>query len=87
MDAKNVRVRYWAAAAAAAGTRDESLAVEGASRGVTVAGVRAAVLTAHPMMADVLARCSALADGRRLDDDAAVEVGTTVEFLPPFAGG
>lgn len=87
MDAASVQVRYWAAAAAAAGRQDETLTVEGASRGITVAHVRAAAVAEHPTMGDVLARCSALAGGRRLDDDAVVESGTCVEFLPPFAGG
>ena len=36
----------------------------------------------------VLGRCSLLAAGRRLDDDAApVPAGVTVDVLPPFAGG
>lgn len=86
MDTTSVRVRYWAGAEAAAGVQAEDLDVTGASP-VTVGQVREAVLGAHPAMGDVLARCSALADGLRLDDDAVVAEGVTVELLPPFAGG
>ena len=86
MDTTSVRVRYWAGAEAAAGVQTEDLDVSGANP-VTVGHVRRAALAAHPTMGDGVARCSALADGRRLDDDAVVAEGVTVELLPPFAGG
>ena len=79
-----VTVRYFAAAAEAAGVLVDTL------DGVRTAGeVRAAVVAAHgPALERVLARCSLLAAGVRLDhDDAPVASGVTVDVLPPFAGG
>ena len=35
----------------------------------------------------VLGRCSLLADGTRVDGDDPVRAGTTLDVLPPFAGG
>jgi molybdopterin converting factor small subunit len=78
-----VRVRYFAAAAEAAGVEAEEL--EAATRGELVA----AMVERHgPGLERVLARCSLLADGTRLDADAdSVPAGATVDVLPPFAGG
>lgn len=78
-----VKVRYFAAAAEAAGTSTETLSA------ATAGELRAAMVAAHgDDLARVLTRCSLLADGRRVDDDATVLVpGGTVDVLPPFAGG
>ncbi|WP_038075414.1 MoaD/ThiS family protein [Corynebacterium otitidis] len=38
-------------------------------------------------IAEVLSRCSFLGDGRRLDEDAALGGVSTVDVMPPFAGG
>jgi molybdopterin converting factor small subunit len=78
-----ITVRYFAAAAEAAGTEEERLAA------ATVGDLRAAMLDAHGAgLARVLARCSLLAAGRRVDGDATeLAAGTTVDVLPPFAGG
>ncbi|MFP3712142.1 MoaD/ThiS family protein [Puerhibacterium sp. TATVAM-FAB25] len=78
-----ITVRYFAAAAEAAGTEQEWLAAP------TVGDLRAAMLDAHgPALGRVLPRCSLLAAGRRVDDDAVpLSAGTTVDVLPPFAGG
>lgn len=87
-----VRVRYWAAARAAAGVSEDVLPVPGE---LTLADVRERALACHAGTADrlasVLAVCSALVDDRPVGRAAAAEVvvrpGQTVEFLPPFAGG
>lgn len=82
-----VRVRYWAAARAAAGIDGESVA------GATLADVLAAVQANHPerRFADVVAICSVVVGDRPVGslDPAEVRMapGDTVEFLPPFAGG
>lgn len=78
-----MRVRYFAAAAEAAGTSEED--VPGATRGELVA----AMVARHgDGLARVLDRCSLLASGERLDGDGApVPAGATVDVLPPFAGG
>ncbi len=77
-----ITVRHFAAAAEAAGTDCESV------EAWTVGDLRA-VLAAHgPAMVRVLRQASLLAEGRRLDGDGTLLVdGTTVDVLPPFAGG
>lgn len=77
------QVRYFAAAAEAAGTGSES--VEAA----TVGELRDRVVAAHGAdLQRVLARCALLVDGRRVDDDRTVLHGSeVVDVLPPFAGG
>jgi molybdopterin converting factor small subunit len=77
-----VTVRYFAAAAEAAGTTTETLAAR------TAGELRAAMEAAHGVdLARVLTRCSLLADGVRLSDDTTPVTGATVDVLPPFAGG
>ncbi|NCT92267.1 MoaD/ThiS family protein [Cellulomonas sp. APG4] len=78
-----VTVRYFAAAAEAAGTDSEQVTA------TTAGELRAAMTSTHGAdLARVLTRCSLLADGVRLDtDDAPVPAGATVDVLPPFAGG
>jgi molybdopterin converting factor small subunit len=85
-----IRVRYWAAARSAAGTPEDSLDVSGP---VTVADVISEVVRRHPgsRFPDVVAVCSVLVGdqpvGSREPETVAVPPGSTVEFLPPFAGG
>ncbi|HEY0889026.1 MAG TPA: MoaD/ThiS family protein [Nocardioides sp.] len=85
-----IRIRYWAAAKAAAGTPEDQLEVEGP---LALDEVVRRVVALHPgtRLPDVLAVCSALVDDRpvkRLDPSTVlVEPGQSVEFLPPFAGG
>lgn len=77
------QVRYFAAAAEAAGTQHEVI------EAATVGELRAWMIAEHgPDLERVLTRCALLIDGRRTDDDAAA-VGPTdvVDVLPPFAGG
>ncbi|GAA2936572.1 hypothetical protein GCM10010458_20650 [Microbacterium luteolum] len=75
------RVRYFAAAAEAAGTdaeeRDER----------TLLALRAAVVAQHPALTDILPRCAVLVDGVRADDDRPLDDAQLIDVLPPFAGG
>ena len=85
-----VRVRYWAAAKAAAGVAGDDLPVDGP---ISLSEVLRRAVALHPAtrLADVLQTCSALLGDRPVsaeDPDAvAVPPGSSVEFLPPFAGG
>ena len=85
-----IRVRYWAAAKAAAGTDQDDVPVNGPT---TLADLRAAAVALHPgtRLAEVLSACSTLVGDQPVGtaDPAAyvVEPGSSVEFLPPFAGG
>jgi molybdopterin synthase sulfur carrier subunit len=85
-----IRVRYWAAAKAAAGTAEDLLPVTGP---LTLADVRRQAVALHPgtRLEQVLSACSVLIGdepaGSRAPDEVRVDPGTSVEFLPPFAGG
>ena len=85
-----IRVRYWAAARAAAGLAEEEVAVAGP---VTLAELRAEVVARHAgtRLPDVVGVCSVLVGERPVSSEDPGEVvvrpGDTVEFLPPFAGG
>ncbi|GAA1946246.1 MoaD/ThiS family protein [Nocardioides panacihumi] len=85
-----IRIRYWAAAKAAAGAAQDQLEVESS---LPLAEVVRRAVDLHPgtRLADVLQVCSVLVDDRpvkRLDPATVlVEPGQSVEFLPPFAGG
>ncbi len=78
-----ITVRHFAAAAEAAGTDREQL------EATTVGELRAMLRAAHgAAMERVLGQASLLAGGLRVADDAiALSDGTTVDILPPFAGG
>ncbi|MBK8470422.1 MAG: MoaD/ThiS family protein [Candidatus Phosphoribacter sp.] len=80
-DGPVVVVRYWAAARALAGVDSESVA------GSTVGEIRAAVLGRHPGLAPVLRVATLLLDGRAAHESDRVSPGSTLEVLPPFAGG
>jgi len=87
----HVILRYWASARAAAGTDSDTLDVSGS---VTLADLVSRARAAHadsPRFAEVLSCCSMMVGDRPVttDDPASVMVqpGSTVEFLPPFAGG
>jgi molybdopterin converting factor small subunit len=77
-----VLVRYFAGAADAAGTREESLpAVR------TVGELKAVLVEVYgEPMRKVLASGSFLVDGVVSRDDARA-IGARVDVLPPFAGG
>ncbi|WP_309103402.1 MoaD/ThiS family protein [Microbacterium sp.] len=74
-------VRYFAAAAEAAGRETE----ERDER--TLLALRAAVIEQHPALADILPRCAVLVDGVRADDDRRLDEARLIDVLPPFAGG
>ena len=77
------QVRYFAAAAAAAGTEDESFPAS------TLGELRALMSDRHgDGFTRVLARCSTLVNGTRTDDPTAtLTKADRVDVLPPFAGG
>jgi molybdopterin synthase sulfur carrier subunit len=85
-----VRVHYWAAAKSAAGVAGDDLPLDGP---ISLAEVVRRAVELHPdtRLGDVLKSCSALLGDRPVtaeDPDAVVVApGSTVEFLPPFAGG
>jgi molybdopterin converting factor small subunit len=85
-----IRVRYWAAAKTAAGTDSDDVP---ATTPMTLVELRAAAAGLHPgtRLAEVLGVCSTVVGDRPVgsSDPAAVliEPGSSVEFLPPFAGG
>ncbi|MFJ6533655.1 MoaD/ThiS family protein [Microbacterium sp. NPDC091662] len=75
------RVRYFAAAAEAAGTDVE----ERGER--SLVALRAAVIAEHPALVDILPRCAVLVDGVRTDGDLVLDDAELIDVLPPFAGG
>lgn len=84
-DETPVTVRYWASARAAAGVAEEQFAGP-----LALEALIEAALERHggaPELARVLHVCSVLVDGTRADREALIRPGSTVEFLPPFAGG
>jgi len=79
---RSITVRYFAAAADAAGREEEQLT--GMS---TVAELKSALVERYgDAMARVLASGSFLVDGVVSRDDAR-SLGSRVDVLPPFAGG
>ena len=87
----HVIVHYWAAARAAAGVAEDRLPTDVP---LSLADVRERALAQHPEaagLAAVLAVCSVLVGdepvGRRDPAEVMVRPGSSVEFLPPFAGG
>ncbi len=76
-------LRYFAAAAEAAGTNQEVIA------GDDVAAVLAATCAAHgPKMSHVVGHSSLLLDGRYVSDhDTPLSATDVLDVLPPFAGG
>jgi len=80
-------VRYFAAAAEAAGREVEQFEGALAASLTTVGAVRAHLIEAYgPAMARVLANGSFLVDGIISRDDAR-PAGHRIDVLPPFAGG
>ncbi len=82
-----VRVRYWAAARAAAGVAEESVP----GSGVPLTDLVSHLVVDRPDLARVLSTCSVLIGDRPVGPSdrgsVVVPAGATVEFLPPFAGG
>lgn len=83
--AVHVTVRFFAAAAAAAGSEARSLALR---PGATVADAICELSGQSDEMALVLRKCSYLRDGVAVRDQGTVlNQGQTLDVLPPFAGG
>jgi len=76
----DVVVRYFAAAAEAAGREEERLSA------ATVGELRDTLLARYPAMGAVLAKGSFLLDGV-VTRDPARPLGARVDVLPPFSGG
>ena len=83
-----VTIRYWAAAKDAAGMPEESV------EAVTLAGALAAVLATRQRddrLRQVISRSSFLVNAlparRGTHEQILLDEGTTIEVLPPFAGG
>ncbi|CAL4859241.1 MoaD/ThiS family protein [Microbacterium sp. MM2322] len=74
-------VRYFAAAAEAAGTESEERSE------ATLAELRTAILNEHPSLFLVLPDCAVLVDGVRTDGDTPLAEARLIDVLPPFAGG
>jgi molybdopterin converting factor small subunit len=80
-----VNVRYFAAARAAAGMEEETLAV---AAGTSVKDLVEHLGARSPNLAAVLDRCSFLCDGIAVRNRAEpLRTNQTVDVLPPFAGG
>ena len=86
-----VRLRYWAAARAAAGVEEDVVEITGPLSLDALRDRAKALHTGSARFAAVLDTCSVLVGDRPVAsvDPAAVRIepGQTVEFLPPFAGG
>lgn len=89
MSAATTAVRLFAGAAEAYGAETASVAAPSDGADVRIGDVVAALVAGGgPGTADVLGRCSFLVAGVRTDDaSSVVPAGTTVDVLPPFAGG
>ncbi|PZG38837.1 molybdopterin synthase sulfur carrier subunit [Spongiactinospora gelatinilytica] len=78
-------IRYWAAAKEAAGIAEEPF------EAATLGELLAEVTRSRSELAKVIRRSSFLVDGdpvgRRDHDTVELRRGSTVEVLPPFAGG
>lgn len=90
MVAAPIEVHYWASARSAAGVASDTLEVDGP---LTLSEVIRRALELHPgtRLPDVLQVCSTLVGDRPVSTEdpggVLVEPGSSVEFLPPFAGG
>jgi sulfur-carrier protein len=81
----SVTVRYFAAAAEAAGVEEETFAP--GIVGATVGDLRELLVDRYgAVMARVVANGSFLVDGV-VQRDGAAPLGASVDVLPPFAGG
>ncbi|WP_460794974.1 MoaD/ThiS family protein [Microbacterium sp. GXF0217] len=78
-----MRVRFFAAAAEAAGREEQDIATA-STLGALLANLR----SEHGAeFTRVLARCAIRVDGAAVDDDHVIAETATVDVLPPFAGG
>ncbi len=84
LDGPTVRVRFFAGARAAAGTRASTTPVREGDR---VADVMLRLSADRPALARVLPACSFLLDGVSATSDAPVGSSVELDVLPPFSGG
>lgn len=75
------QVRFFAAAEEFAGTHAQTRTEP------TLGALRAALSAEHPKLGAILPRCALLVAGVRATDDTTLSPDTTVDVLPPFAGG
>ncbi|CPS45200.1 MoaD/ThiS family protein [Mycobacteroides abscessus subsp. bolletii] len=81
----SITVRYFAAAAAAAGLQEETVDLP---TGASFDDLIRLLASRGPELEHVLARCSFLHDGVAVRDRSQrPESGAVVDVLPPFAGG
>lgn len=81
----HITVRYFAAARAAAAVESEQVTL---TPGATMAHLVDQLSGRSDELARVLSRCSYLYDGVAVRDHTApLRAGTTIDVLPPFAGG
>ena len=89
--AGQVRLRYWAAARAAAGVAEDAVDISGPCSLATLKARARELHASSVRFSAVLDTCSVLVGDRPVGsadpDLVVVEPGATVEFLPPFAGG
>ena len=82
--ADTLLVRYWAGARAAAGVTEEQVPL---AADATVGDVAAAIADRHPDLEPILEVASLLLDGQAARAEQPVGTASTLEVLPPFAGG
>lgn len=81
-------MRYFAGARAAAGTAEETFRLDAGGTPVDAAAVIEALHARHESLSGVLPACSFLLAGLAVRDrSVAVPDGSTLDVLPPFAGG
>ncbi|MBD0863908.1 MoaD/ThiS family protein [Gordonia sp. zg691] len=81
----NLTVRYFAAARAAAGTDQSVVEIDPST---TLGELERTLAAGNPSLGTVLERCSYLRDEVALADRSrTLGVCTTLDVLPPFAGG
>ncbi|MEJ1088704.1 MoaD/ThiS family protein [Microbacterium sp. Mu-80] len=78
---RTATVRFFAAAQEAVG--HDALTTDAR----TLGELKETLLAEHPALHGLLARCAVLVDGARVDDDFALAGASTIDVLPPFAGG
>ena len=81
---RSIEIRYFAAAADAAGCAKETIEV---ASGTTLETVRDAVLARHGASMEPILRVSAYLVGEEMTRELGSPVGDRVDILPPFAGG
>ncbi|WP_305092081.1 MoaD/ThiS family protein [Prescottella sp. R16] len=83
-DVCSVQVRYFAAAAEAAGRTDETVEL---AAGTDLAGLRSLLAARYGSRMEQILGVSAYIVDSELTRDLARGVGDRVDVLPPFAGG